>query len=69
MRIVSIEKANGVQRWVNLDQLVEISFLKDKKRVRLSLSNSAEIVVLREDFNKWEIGCDDTSSVIEFPGE
>jgi hypothetical protein len=69
MRIVSIEKANGVQRWLNLEQLVEIAFLKDKKRVRLEFANSSQIIVMREDFDKWEIECDDTSSVIEFPGE
>ena len=66
MKIVSIEKANGSHRWINLDQIVEISFLKDKKRVRLELSNSSQIVIMLEDFNKWDIECDN-SSTIEFP--
>ena len=67
MKIVSIKKANGSHRWLNLDQIVEVNFLKDKKRVRVELSNSSQVIVMREDFNKWGIDCDDASSVIEFP--
>ena len=67
MKIVSIEKANGSHRWLNLDQVVEVSFLKDKQRVRLEFANSSQIIVMREDFDKWDLDCDHASAVIEFP--
>ena len=46
MKIVSIKKANGSHRWLNLDQIVEVNFLKDKKRVRVELSNSSQVCLI-----------------------
>jgi hypothetical protein len=66
MKIVSIERANGNRRWVNLDQVVEITFLKDKKRVCLDFPAN-QIIVHRKDFDEWGIKCDHDSAVIEFP--